>query len=104
MDRVIDFKRIIKVEAQLAAQRSETPEVIAKAYQTAKENQDIEDAARFARKLRDYALSICDWTAVVDSPLTEGQKIQWAAYRQELRDIPEQPGFPLVIEWPESPV
>lgn len=104
MDRVIDFKRIMKIEAMAAAQRAELPEVIEKAYQTAKENHDIEDAARFARKIRDRLLQECDWTAVSDSPLNELQKIHWAAYRQELRDIPEQPGFPLVIEWPESPV
>lgn len=28
----------------------------------------------------------------------------WAVYRQRLRDLPQQPGFPFDIEWPERPV
>ena len=27
----------------------------------------------------------------------------WAVYRQALRDIPEQPGFPWDVEWPTKP-
>ncbi|WP_412841983.1 phage tail assembly chaperone, partial [Cereibacter johrii] len=27
----------------------------------------------------------------------------WTAYRQALRDVPEQPGFPAEIAWPEPP-
>ena len=27
----------------------------------------------------------------------------WAKYRQALRDIPNQPGFPFEIEWPKKP-
>ena len=27
----------------------------------------------------------------------------WARYRQALRDIPEQPGFPFNVEWPDEP-
>ena len=99
----INHIRLAKIEAIAAAQRAELPEVVEKAYLTAKEAGDIEDAARFARKKRDGLLKECDWTAVSDSPLNELQKIHWAAYRQELRDVPEQAGFPFVIEWPERP-
>ena len=28
---------------------------------------------------------------------------EWAKYRQSLRDIPQQPGFPYNITWPEKP-
>lgn len=100
----INHIRLAKIEAISAAQRADLPEVVEKAYLTATESGDIEDAARFARKIRDRLLKECDWTAVSDSPLNELQKIHWAAYRQELRAVPEQPGFPLVIEWPERPV
>lgn len=27
----------------------------------------------------------------------------WATYRQRLRDIPAQPGFPYDVEWPDAP-
>ena len=28
---------------------------------------------------------------------------KWAVYRQKLRDIPQQPGFPFNVEFPEKP-
>jgi len=35
------------------------------------------------RKLKDS-----DWTQMPDSPLTDSKKTEWATYRQQLRDIP----------------
>jgi len=57
-----------------------------------------------ARKIRDYFLAESDWTQLVDVSLTEEQKEAWATYRQALRDITKQPGFPESIEWPSTPV
>jgi hypothetical protein len=53
------------------------------------------------RKQRDELLSACDWTQLPDVP--EETKAAWAAYRQALRDLPEQPGFPDIIDWPTLP-
>ena len=53
------------------------------------------------RVLRDTLLAQCDWTQLPDVPLET--KTAWAAYRQSLRDITNQPGFPDVIEWPKPP-
>jgi len=50
---------------------------------------------------RQYLLSITDWTQMPDVQLTN--RTEWAAYRQLLRDIPEQTGFPFTIEWPNPP-
>ena len=50
---------------------------------------------------RQYLLSITDWTQMPDVGLAN--KTEWAAYRQLLRDIPEQTGFPFTIEWPNPP-
>lgn len=55
------------------------------------------------RRQRDITLRACDWTQSPDSPLTAAQKTAWAAYRQALRDVPEQPGFPGAIDWPTQP-
>ncbi len=41
------------------------------------------------RNLRKYLLQESDWTQVVDSPLTAAKKAEWAAYRQQLRDMPQ---------------
>jgi hypothetical protein len=35
--------------------------------------------------------------------LSEEKKIEWATYRQALRDLPEQEGFPWDINWPKKP-
>jgi hypothetical protein len=50
---------------------------------------------------RQYLLSITDWTQMPDVQLTN--RTEWAAYRQLLRDIPTQTGFPFTIEWPNPP-
>jgi hypothetical protein len=61
---------------------------------------DLEDVAR---QQRNFLLAASDWTQVADAPLTEEQKTAWAIYRQALRDIPSQEGFPAEINWPEAP-
>lgn len=61
---------------------------------------DLVAASNFARTLRNALLAECDWTQVDDAPV---DKAVWAAYRQELRDITAQSGFPLNINWPIKP-
>jgi hypothetical protein len=52
------------------------------------------------RTLRNDLLDASDWTQINDST---ADKAAWATYRQALRDIPTQNGFPFTIEWPTSP-
>ncbi len=52
------------------------------------------------RAERDNLLSTSDWTQVDDSPV---DKSAWATYRQLLRDVPSQAGFPNTITWPTKP-
>lgn len=45
-----------------------------------------------------------DWTEMTKAPsLTEEKKKQWAAYRQQLRDMPKRIKDWLNIEWPKVP-
>lgn len=53
-----------------------------------------------ARQCRYELLVASDWTQVADAPVDQGA---WATYRQALRDIPEQEGFPDNIQWPPEP-
>ena len=53
-----------------------------------------------ARGQRDSLLAASDWTQVADAPVDQSA---WATYRQALRDVPEQAGFPGEIVWPEKP-
>lgn len=48
---------------------------------------------------RNQFLSACDWTQLPDAPV---DATAWAAYRQELRDITNQPD-PFNIVWPQEP-
>jgi len=43
-----------------------------------------------------------DWTTSTDSPLTDEQKAEAVTYRQALRDLPAQDGFPN-IAFPTKP-
>lgn len=55
------------------------------------------------RAQRNSLLTLCDWTQLPDAPLTAEQKQEWAEYRQALRDVPEQAGFPDAVIWPTIP-
>lgn len=56
-------------------------------------------AAVEVRRERDIKLAASDWRASSDLTLST----QWATYRQALRDIPSQAGFPNTIIWPTEP-
>ena len=49
---------------------------------------------------RDSLLTASDWTQVADAPVDQAA---WSSYRQALRDIPQQAGFPDNITWPQEP-
>ena len=71
------------------------------AEQDAAYRQRIDDeAAKRVRDDRNKRLGDTDWTQLIDAPL---DAIPWATYRQALRDITTQPGFPHNVNWPEEP-
>ena len=57
------------------------------------------DAAASVRTQRDDKLKATDWTALSDVTMTA----EMTTYRQALRDVPAQAGFPSTITWPTSP-
>ena len=59
------------------------------------------DAAASIRSTRDTKLSECDWTQTNDSPVKD--ESTWTTYRQALRDVPTQAGFPHTVTWPTKP-
>jgi len=52
------------------------------------------------RKVRDRLLKDTDWTQLPDAP---ADSLNWESYRQALRDLTQQTGFPSNVEWPVSP-
>lgn len=55
------------------------------------------------REERTLLLADSDWTQFADSPLTGAEKTAWATYRQQLRDVTAQSGFPWSVTWPSIP-
>lgn len=58
------------------------------------------EQAKSVRATRGEKLKDSDWTQVADAPV---DKAAWATYRQALRDITAQTGFPWTIDWPVAP-
>jgi Iap family predicted aminopeptidase len=58
-----------------------------------------EQKAEEIRSVRNTNIAKTDWTQLPDSPVN---KQAWAAYRQALRDVPAQEGFPWDVTWPEQ--
>ena len=52
------------------------------------------------RVRRNQLLAACDYTQLPDN--NDSKKAEWATYRQALRDLPEQTGFP-DVEFPKDP-
>ena len=65
--------------------------------------EDIPMSSEEARAKRDKLLADTDWTQVLDAPIDAATREEYRTYRQALRDIPEQEGFPETITWPELP-
>lgn len=53
------------------------------------------------RRQRNQLLFETDWTQLTDSTVN---RIAWAEYRQLLRNIPQQSGFPWDLTWPTKPI
>ena len=64
-----------------------------------KASKDAEQA-KSVRTSRNDKLKECDWTQITDATV---DKPAWATYRQALRDITAQAGFPWTITWPDAP-
>jgi hypothetical protein len=60
----------------------------------------LDNLASDIRETRSAMLLQTDWTQVADAPV---DKIVWATYRQALRDITKQSGFPTNVTWPIKP-
>lgn len=62
-----------------------------------------EELARTVRDIRNTKLSETDYLMTSDYPISEENLAEVKVYRQALRDITEQEGFPKDVIWPEAP-
>lgn len=108
--------RLARMEAICNQIKSEMDDVMRRAYEQAVADNDADRAAEMARKIRNRMLEKSDAQMSLDriglntsnttAFLTSLKNIfdnDWAVYRQHLRDITAQEGFPFNIDWGTSP-
>lgn len=64
---------------------------------------DINAASSSVLNTRNKLLYDSDWTQLPNGPLTQEVQQEWAVYRQALRDITTQSGYPFNVIWPVPP-
>lgn len=110
------YKRLARVEAMANAQKAELMETLWRMYETACSQQDAQQAAALVRKIRNRLLDNTDKEMSLDrlgldtssatkfiASLIRIFNGDWARYRQALRDITEQEGFPFAVTFPTPP-
>ena len=116
------YKRVARIEAVANAQKAQEMDVLEEGYRKACEAKNEEDAAMYVREIRNKLLADTDSHMTIDrfgittpsgstfvawlsflKALGEIISGNWAKYRQALRDIPEQAGFPFDVTFPEKP-
>jgi hypothetical protein len=66
-----------------------------------KETSNNASLAKAIRIQRDALLLQSDWLVLPDAGITNEALQRFLKYRQSLRDVPQQPGFPFDVKWPE---
>lgn len=117
------LKELKKTEAMQAKQKileeeqnEVVPSYLREAYKRACEDRNEQEAAALARKIRGKLLSNSDKEMSLDRLGLETSSATkliaslasifngaWAKYRQALRDLPEQKGFPFDVRFPAPP-
>lgn len=64
---------------------------------------DLDVIARDVRRERDKRILATDYLLMPDYPISDTDREAVKAYRQALRDITKQDGFPHEVVWPEKP-
>jgi len=66
--------------------------------------EEAKELAAEIRAKRDSLLRDTDTTQISDADICEDCREAFRVYRQALREVPEQDGFPYEVDWPEEPV
>lgn len=97
----VTMKVVAVTPMLIAGEWVETYEIVAKTQEELANDMIV--WSQSMRDQRDALLRMSDWTQLADAPLTAETKQSWVEYRQLLRDIPSQSGFPFNVTWPTTP-
>lgn len=79
-------------------------EMVNAILQMPKNGREKQNEEMAALALRNKLLKDSDWTQLSDTPMATAKRIEWGNYRQQLRDLPKQKGWPNKVEWPQKPM
>ena len=76
---------------------------LSEAWQGEVNVEEVPETAEEIRARREKLMAETDWTQTLDAPIDAATRESMRTYRQALRDVPQQDGFPADIQWPELP-
>lgn len=97
------FEKVVQGKYQLIDEKWYTSWII----QPMEENEIIavtESRKNDVRRRRDAMLQQTDWIVTKSNELGDEIPLDWKIYRQSLRDISLQEGFPFEVIWPTKPL
>jgi hypothetical protein len=102
-DSFDDFTEVWE-DQQFDIQADKVIWTLIKRAKTAEELQkQTDERATQERTFRDRLLSMSDWVVIKSVEVEMPELETWKTYRQALRDVPKQEGFPWTIDWPQAP-
>lgn len=104
--RDIEMRSLIQKFSQEEGYREKRGEDLSWALEKIPEKtaeEKLAEAAEQARQKRDRLIADTDYLLCADYPISAEDLEAVKAYRQALRDVPQQEGFPTEIEWPVLP-
>lgn len=97
------FQKIIQVDAtNYRLNRGDNLEWVVEKIPEKSDEEKYEEAAKIVRNKRDNLIAETDYLLMPDYPISDETRETVKIYRQALRDIPEQVGFPFKVEWPKK--
>jgi hypothetical protein len=94
VQKIVDGVLVNLTQAEIDARLEEEAE-----FESSRNNRE----ASRVRSERDSLLQETDWIVIKSYERGENIPAEWELYRQALRDITEQAGFPYSVEWPTKP-
>jgi hypothetical protein len=107
MPRDIEMRSLIQKFSQEEGYRERRGEDLSWAVEKIPEKTEAEkreDAEKSVRAKRDSLISETDYLLASDYPISAEDLEAVKVYRQALRDVPQQEGFPFDVVWPDLPV
>ena len=105
--RDIEMRSLIQKFSQEEGYRERRGEDLSWAVEKIPEKTEAEkreDAEKSVRAKRDSLISETDYLLASDYPISAEDLEAVKVYRQALRDVPQQAGFPFDVVWPDLPV